>query len=47
MKLIKGHALPSLSRAIEPERQPVRVAAIQMHWESDAARHADNLLNCI
>jgi N-carbamoylputrescine amidase len=43
MKLITGHALPSLSRAVDAQRQPVRVAAIQMHWESDAARHADNL----
>lgn len=43
MKVITGHALPSLSRAIEAERQPVRVAAIQMHWERDATRHADNL----
>jgi N-carbamoylputrescine amidase len=43
MKVITGHALPSLSRAVDAEREPVRVAAVQMHWERDAAQHADNL----
>jgi N-carbamoylputrescine amidase len=43
MKVISGHALQSLSRAVDAERQPVRVAAIQMHWASDPDEHAQNL----
>jgi N-carbamoylputrescine amidase len=43
MKVISGHAQPSLSRAVDAERQPVRVAAIQMHWASDPDEHAQNL----
>jgi N-carbamoylputrescine amidase len=43
MKLITGQALPSLSRATAAVRQPVRVAALQMHWVSDPAEHIQNL----
>ena len=43
MKLIQADALPSLARVEAPSRQPVRVAAVQMHWQADQDAHLATL----
>lgn len=43
MRVITGVALPPLSRVASPERQPVRVAALQLHWLANAEEHAANI----
>jgi len=43
MRVITGEALPSRSRVLAPERQPVRVAALQCHWVPEPQEHAANI----
>ena len=43
MKVITSRALPPLSRVLTPERQPVRVAALQCHWVPEPQEHAANI----
>lgn len=39
MKLTVAEAKPSLSRVHEPNRTPVRVGLVQMHWQADNGAH--------
>lgn len=43
MKVITAPAPESLSRVHPPERQPVRIGVLQMHWEPDPATHKAQL----
>jgi len=43
IRVITGEALPSLSRVVASGRQPVRVAALQLHWVPNADEHAANI----
>ena len=47
MKVTLAKALPSLARVKEPNRRPIRVALVQMHWEADSALHLANLDSAI
>lgn len=47
MKVIAAPPAPSLSRVHAPERTPVRIGAVQMHWEPDPATHRANLAEAI
>ena len=43
MKLTIAPALPSLSRVKPSERAKLRIALVQMHWQSDVAEHLSTL----
>lgn len=43
MKVSVAKALPSLARVKDSTRRPIKVAVVQMHWESDEATHLANL----